>query len=378
VETLAQDFSDLLLQTHEPPCLSLYQPTHRHHPDNRQDPIRFRNLLAKLQNALQLSYPKHDHAALLRPFLALVEDRTFWNQTLDGLAVLASNRLCRIYRLQRPAPERAFVADSFHVKPLIRILQSADRYQLLAVTRSTARLFEGNRDVVDAVPLAPGVPGTIEDALGHELSEPHFTGSARTGSGAAIFHGHGSKKDEQDSDTERFFRIVDRTVWMHHSRPLELPLILAALPEHHATFRRVSRNPLLASQSIEINPDTLDEEALRRLGWEAEKPRYLALTADLVDQFRRALPSGRASDELTQVAAAAADGRIGTLLLDADHHIPGRIDARSGAVEMAAAPEVDDLLDDLGELVLKRGGRAIVIPSDRMPTRTGAAAIYRY
>ena len=27
----------------EPPCLSLYQPTHRHHPDNLQDPIRFRN-----------------------------------------------------------------------------------------------------------------------------------------------------------------------------------------------------------------------------------------------------------------------------------------------------------------------------------------------
>ena len=27
------------------PCLSLYQPTHRHHPDNQQDPIRFRHLV---------------------------------------------------------------------------------------------------------------------------------------------------------------------------------------------------------------------------------------------------------------------------------------------------------------------------------------------
>lgn len=378
METLAQDFNDLLLQTHEAPCLSLYQPTHRHHPDNRQDPIRFRNLLAKLQHALRSSYPQHDHVALLQPFLTLADDRPFWNQTLDGLAVLASKTLHRVYRLQRTVPERAFVADSFHLKPLIRILQSADRYQLLALTRTTARLFEGNRDVVDPLPLEPAVPGTIEDALGHDLTEPYLTGSTRTGSGAAIFHGHGSKKDERDMDTERYFRIVDRTVWMHHSRPSELPLILAALPEHHATFRRVSRNPLLASESIAVNPDTLNEETLRRLGWQAEQPRYLALTADLVNRYHNALPNGRASDELTQVASAAASGRIATLLLDADHHIPGRIDTRSGAIETAAAPEVDDLLDDLGELVLKRGGRAVVIPSDRMPTHTGAAAIYRY
>jgi hypothetical protein len=167
-------------------------------------------------------------------------------------------------------------------------------------------------------------------------------------------------------------------VWEHHSRPSELPLILAALPEHHATFRRVSNNPQLIRESIAVNPDTLDEDKLRHLGWEAERPRYLALTADLVERFHNALPSGRASDELTQVAAAAAHGRIATLLLDADHHIPGRIDKQSGAIQTASAPEVDDLLDDLGELVLERGGRAVVIPTDRMPTRTGAAAIYRY
>ena len=36
---------DELLFDHKPPCVSLYQPTHRHYPDNQQDPIRYRNLL---------------------------------------------------------------------------------------------------------------------------------------------------------------------------------------------------------------------------------------------------------------------------------------------------------------------------------------------
>jgi hypothetical protein len=39
---------------------------------------------------------------------------------------------------------------------------------------------------------------------------------------------------------------------------------------------------------------------------------------------------------------------------------------------------VDDLLDDLGELALKKGGQIVIVPSERMPTRNGVAAIYRF
>lgn len=39
---------------------------------------------------------------------------------------------------------------------------------------------------------------------------------------------------------------------------------------------------------------------------------------------------------------------------------------------------MDDVLDDLGELVLKKGGEVIIVPAERMPTSTGAAAIYRF
>ena len=55
-------------------------------------------------------------------------------------------------------PELAVVAHSFHLKPLMRFLQSADRYQVLALNREEIKLFEGNRDVLDEIALAPGVP----------------------------------------------------------------------------------------------------------------------------------------------------------------------------------------------------------------------------
>jgi len=43
-----------------------------------------------------------------------------------------------------------------------------------------------------------------------------------------------------------------------------------------------------------------------------------------------------------------------------------------------ADPEVEDMLDDLGELVLKFGGQVVIVPADRMPTQSGIAAIDRF
>jgi hypothetical protein len=43
-----------------------------------------------------------------------------------------------------------------------------------------------------------------------------------------------------------------------------------------------------------------------------------------------------------------------------------------------AHPEIDDVLDDIGELVADQSGEVVVVPSNRMPVDTGLAAIYRF
>ncbi len=83
------------------PCLSLYQPTHRRHPDNQQDPIRFRHLVKALETSLRQQHAADAVKALLEPFEALAQDHDFWNHTLDGLAVLGAPGLFRVFLLQR-------------------------------------------------------------------------------------------------------------------------------------------------------------------------------------------------------------------------------------------------------------------------------------
>ncbi|MDQ7783023.1 MAG: hypothetical protein RDU20_09100 [Desulfomonilaceae bacterium] len=66
IESLAE-----LASVQPPPCLSLYQPTHRRSPENQQNPIRFRNLVKELETSLRQKYPADETRLLLESFEAL-------------------------------------------------------------------------------------------------------------------------------------------------------------------------------------------------------------------------------------------------------------------------------------------------------------------
>lgn len=381
MDTFQKDLANGVLDAQRPPCISLYQPTHRHYPANQQDPIRFRNFTKRLEESLLQRYAAHEIRPLLEPFQTLADDQDFWTHTLDGLAVLAAPDFFRLYRLQRTVDELLIVADSFHTKPLLQVFQSDDRFQILGLSRREIRLFEGNRDALDEIEPAPGVVRTIADALGDQVTEPHLTVASYGGlEGPGMHHGHGDKSEEVDIDAERFFRAVDRGVMERHSRPSELPLLLAALPENQSIFRRVSHNPFLLDQGIDVDPGALTVEALRERAWELFEPHYLAKLDELAEEFKSSESAGLATGELEEAAGAAYAGRIATLLIQADRQIPGRIDPTTGQIEFnnLENPDIDDLLDDLGALVLKKGGKVVVMSAERMPTETGIAAIYRY
>jgi len=372
ITSLTTDVLKELSATENGPCLSLYQPTHRRHPENQEDPIRFRNLVKELEASLHQKYPAAEARQLLEPFHALAQDVDFWNHALEGLAVLGAPRFFRALRFSQPVDELVVVADSFHTKPLRRFLQTADRYHVLSLSLHGIRLFEGNRRTLDEVDMTKAGPGTIDQTTGEE--------SADGGAGLPLRHGLGGKGNEADNEADRYFRAVDRAVLEHYSRPSGLPLILAALPEHHHRFHEVSQNPFLVAEGIRINPESLSTDKLREHAWEVLEPQYQARLETLHGEFEQARARGAGSDVLAEVAAAAVAGRVATLMVEAGREIAGRLDVETGRIEKAAlgAPDVDDMLDDLGELVTKMGGTVLVVPAERVSLPTGLAATYRY
>jgi hypothetical protein len=62
VDSLAE-----LVLVHQPPCLSLYQSTHRRHPENQQDLIRFGYLVKELEASLRQTRPTSTRSDFFEP-----------------------------------------------------------------------------------------------------------------------------------------------------------------------------------------------------------------------------------------------------------------------------------------------------------------------
>lgn len=227
-------FPNDIMYEEEGSFISLYQPTHRKRPDNEQDIIRFKNLVQRIENSLKQKYPKREIPELLKPLKQLAENKLFWNNTTDGLAILANRNKCVVYKLERPLEELSVVADSWYIKPLIRAFQSASKYHLLGLNRKEFTLYEGNRYGFKKIEIDLGTPRTIKEVLGDEYSEPYLSQGTYAGAGKAMYHGHGGKKDKVAKDTEKYFRYVDKFILDTYSNPTKIPLILVSLDEHQS------------------------------------------------------------------------------------------------------------------------------------------------
>lgn len=364
-------------------CLSLYMPTYRAFPDSTQNAIRYKNLLATLSEQLRARYPDANHAALLEPFERLEEEHEFWLTPRDGLVVLGGEQFFHVHKLMRAVPEQTHVGDRPCLAPLLQITQAGDAYQALCLSRDEVRLFEGTQEAFHEVQLDYRVPKSQTDALGSDLTAADQSGHP-DGFGAAgergdpLMHSAGGsgKQDEIDKDRDKFFRAVDVAIERYHSRPSGLPLMLVALPDNQSAFRSTSRNAQLTGDRIEVDPGTLNAEALRKQAAELMARNQLERLNALHDRYGVAQGEGRSSTDLDEVGKAAVAGRIELLLVAAQQSVGGLLDPESGALERQSGEDANNLLDDITTTAMRNGAEVMIVPAQRMPSGSPVAAVF--
>lgn len=375
----AERFPHPVLELTNGPFVSLYMPTSRLTTETKENAIRFKNLLKIVEAQLGKGWDKKSSDTIYNGLKTLGADTEFWSHQLDGLAILAAEDQCVIYRLQRDVREYAEVSDRFHIKPLLYAYQGDDSYQVLALNKTDFKLFEGNIYALREVMLPEEERVTLKDVVGDLFEENHISTVSQGGRGSTYGGGTGSKRDEEAVDTEKYFRFVDRYVAEKHSKRTDLPLILAGLPEYHAEFHKLSHNTHLVEDGIRKDTDAMDLKTLREAAWSVMEPRYLENITAHGARFLEAQSKGNGSSDLEEVAKAALDGRVEVLMLDLDKIIPGRLtleDGTIGTVESDA--EKGDVLNDLALASLVRKSKIFVLPQGKMPVDSGVAAIYRY
>jgi hypothetical protein len=323
--------------------------------------------------------------------------------------VLGADGNARAFLLQRPVKPLALVTSRFHTMPLVRIAASIQRFNLLTLTSRTAHVYEGlatadGVESLDPVPLHDLAAATSggqaaafdrAEAVDPEIFQPHRVqrGMGPTGmAGEQFVHGGvGSKQDDVDADTEIFFRTVDEAVHERVTKLSGLPLLLVALPRLATLFRRLSKNRFLLADGVDKDVHLLPEHELPALVAPVFAAARAARNAHDLDAFGSARSGGKGSGDLSDIARAAAAGRVGTLLIEQDRFEPGWLDPDSGAIagdgEAPAdlsrsgdrpAVQTADLFGSLAEMVLLHGGGIVALERNLMPTESGVAALYRW
>jgi hypothetical protein len=371
------DWLKELLDEHVPPCISIYLPVYRANPLAGENPQRYHRQLNQVRESLAKEFSKRDIGDLMEKLESVPADPSFWKADRDAFAVFASRDVLQVIDIHRPVDPAVFVADNFHVKPLIRVLESDWNYHVLTFAQHHVGMFLGSGESrlvpLDAqnLPQSPEVVSKMR--MSHKVTatdDLHTPDTQSPGEGTA----------PAPVALETFMRAVDKAVWENYSRDAKLPLILCAVEEFQTPFHAISKNIYLLEEGIKHDPQHLDVSRIHQEAWAIMQPRFEAQVQKLTDQFKAAKAHEKGSDELVPVAEAVTFGRVGTLLVDGTRQIPGRLDPTSGRIAPADIkdPHADDLLDELAEMVLKRDGEVMVLPHEMMPTDTGLAAIYRY
>ena len=362
--------------------ISIYMPTHRTG-DLKQDPIRLKNLLREGERQLiDNGLCAREARQLLEPVERLLADDFFWRHQSEGLAIFSSPAMFRHFRLPYSFQELVVVAERFHIKSLLSLLSGDGLFYVLALSQNAVRLLQCSRYSVRTI-TPEGIPGSLAEVLKYDESERQLQFHTGTGTGpgkrAAIFHGQGVGTDDVKDNILRYFQQIDRGLY-EILREERAPLVTAGVDYLHSIYRQANSYSHLLQEGIQGNVDEMSAEELQKQALSFVQPYFERGQLDALKRYNEIVGTGLAADDVEQVVLAAYDGRVETLFVALGVQQWGTLDVEQRKVNLYenAEPGTQDLLDLAAFHTLMQGGTVYTLEPEKVPSRTHAAAIFRY
>jgi len=378
----------MLCRTRSGPCVSIFMPTHRVRQEERHDRLRFRNLLATAAEELAAVAPEVATGDVLSEAQWLLGNSAeFWRHQAETLAVFMAPGETYWYRLSITVAEFLSVGDTFHVAPLIRVMDTNGHFFVLTLSSNSTRLFEGSRYQMMVRDLA-NTPTSLTDVTRYDVQQPYLqihTGTPKTpfsNGGSVVFHGHGEAADRALTKmrTMEYLRQLENGV-RHSIGSSQAPLVLVGQPTLVGQYREVNQYPFLLEEALMRNPRDLSLSDLHDQVWpllsayqERSKRRALEELSIV-----RGHASNRVSTVLKRMADAAEERRIKTLFVRSEDDITGRPDS-DGQKSLTPIQSADEtqLLDRILARTLDNGGDVYIVGDEVLPGHVPATALFRY
>lgn len=386
IESLTRQGLRDLLDAGTPPCITIYLPLSRDGAQLDQDRIRLKNQIREVERVLESrDINKSDQESLLEPLEAVLDSEVIRGGGPAGVALFRATDTFELIELPETTRAIAMVSNTFHVKPLLPLVNQDQHFRVLALSQNEVRLFAGDRYAFRELSLPelppsqrPGsaAPTEMAGALGDDDDNDDETVQYHTGAGRrpAVFHGQANVKEDEKQRILRFCQLVDHAVRDCFDDE-DTPLILAAPEPLPGIYRQASAYRNLHNAVISGDPRQQNEQTLHDQAWDLVAPRSTSSHDRALSELHEALPKDRGTLDVGNATTAAEHGRIATLLL------PGASTSENeNAARAAAVDDVDgeERLNHVLANTLRHGGDAFVVPADDLPAHAPLGAVFRY
>lgn len=372
MKTLNTTLFQTFIAEEAPLCLSIYLPVGREVADVGSNILRLKNLIKEIKTD---SGNDPNVIVLLETLEKKIEDNELFKGHEGCIGFfLSSNGLFEIVYL--PACSDAFyqLDEVFYIVPLIDLIPRLRPYHILLLGKNAVRMYRGDFYAMEEIPLLQGVPSSMEDALGEELTDNHLHAAA---GGSATLHGYMEITDEKEVDNERFFRLVDNAIYEHYSKSDNLPLYLATISENLHLFKKITKNPKLEKEHIEISASTASNAEIHQAVRQILVNKQNSETVQIIARFKKSKAENLANDQLRHVARHVMEARAECLLLGKGRKIYGDIFLEERTVK-ANPKSGKDILNRLALLAYKTGAKTHIIHPEDLLLVEGAGVIDRY
>lgn len=346
------------------PCISIYTPTEYGVTDDAQaNRIAFGN---QVKAALADVSNEQEREHFSEQFESLLEDEVFWRYQSRTLAVFASQRGLRVYRLPNRLPERTIVGDRYYIMPLLRAVTFPQSAFVLALSESSVRIVEV---AADRGPEEVKIQGMPSDSVSFAGTTTMNDRKARPRSG----------DDGRKVRITQYARGVENELrGLLHSRGI--PLILAAAEPTASIFRGINTYPELLAEGIDGNPEHLSDDDIDSRSRDILDRYYKSLVADYKQQFNDLVSAGRTQTDLSDLGRAATWGVVETLFVDIDAEVPGSVGVDDGAITLSSDSDAGayGVVDEIARRTLLSSGKVVALRGDEVPGGSPASAIPRY
>ena len=365
IKELAVNEALELVRTRQSPAVSIYLGTDVKDNDP-QNTIKanLQRLYRIAEYLVSRTYDTKTKDRLLLPLKRVLSTLKL-NQGKGGVAIYHNENFTGVVKLPTPVKDLAVAADSFHIKPVLRCVQLRRAYLVLAFKRKYAELIAVNADGARLIER-------FDTTMYTQEPNPKTNGYWRK----AAF----SLKNRRNKVIKHAMHILNRQLdsYWHGERRV---LLLVGPKKYQDAFRSSCNYMHLLEKGITGHLDDMSIHALAKHSANMLTQYFAQYDLAAIDMYNKAQASGLATTNLRMIAEAAAHGQINSLFIAEDQHIWGQLDRESGNITLMnqkGDAHTDDLLDDIAELVLLKGGKVTVLPTSQMPDQLAIAAVLRW